>query len=93
MKDFGPVDHTDNTAEFSEAVYGDDNLIPLTHSQIPLPRESLNKYLTLACFSTLTLDFPLHHLPIDTYRPEYSDDYRQDPGVVNKRSVPVPAIL
>ena len=80
-------------AEFSEAVYRDDNLIPLTHSQIPLPRESLNRY--LACLSTLTLDLPLHHPPllIDTYRPEDFDDYHKDPGVVNKRSVPVPALL
>ena len=78
IKDFEPVNHMDNTAEFSEAVYGDNNLISLTHLQIRLLWESLNRFLT--CLSMLTLEFPLHHLhhlPLltDPYRPEYSDDY------------------
>ena len=63
IKYFEPFDHTHNTAQLSEAIYREDNLIliPLTHLQIPLLRELLNRY--LACLSSLTLDFPLHPTP------------------------------
>ena len=67
---------------------------PVSHLQILLLQESLSRYLTYP--STLTLNFPLHHLLIDAYRPEFADNNHQGPAETHNHSpvvIPLPSFV
>ena len=92
IKDFEPIDRADKTAEFSEAVHGNTNVISHEPFADPIAPRITQPVLDMPQY----VDFPLHHLRllIDSYRQEFADDYRQGPTETHSHSpvvMPLPS--